>query len=125
MYSQLAEVPAAGLIFLSGQVANDRDAGFVGVGDAEAQTRQVFRNIGDLLHAAGAGWGSVVRFTTYLTSAEDFPAFVRARTELFADVYPDGRYPGHTLLIVAGLSNPDHLVEVDTVAVRAQGRQHG
>jgi enamine deaminase RidA (YjgF/YER057c/UK114 family) len=124
MYSQLGEVPATGLIFLSGQVATDSAGQFVGVGDAEAQTRQVFRTIADLLHAAGEDWGSVVRFTTYLTAAEHFPAFASVRKELFADIYPEGRYPAHTLLVVAGLSHPDHLVEVDTIAVRARGQQH-
>jgi enamine deaminase RidA (YjgF/YER057c/UK114 family) len=121
MYSQVAE--AAGIVYLSGQVANDRSGGFIGAGDAEAQTRQVFANIGVLLREAGTGWGSVVRLTTYLTSVEHFPAFARVRKELFAEIYPDGRYPAHTLLVVAALSHPDHLVEIDTVAV--SGSQRG
>jgi enamine deaminase RidA (YjgF/YER057c/UK114 family) len=124
MYSQVAEDLRTGTVLLSGQVATDRSGELVGVGDAAAQTRQVFSNIGDLLAAAGLDWGSVLRFTTYLTSASDFPTFARVRRELFGQLYPDGPYPAHTLLVVAGLSHPDHLVEVDTVAARAAGPRH-
>jgi 2-iminobutanoate/2-iminopropanoate deaminase len=117
-YSQIVEHADAGTIYFSGQVANNRAGHLVGPGDAAAQTRQVFENIGDLLSAAGEDWRSVLRLTTYLTNADDFPAFAETRAALFADLYMDEQYPAHTLMVVAGLSHPDHLVEVDTVVAR-------
>lgn len=115
LYSQIVTMPEIGLAFVSGQVSIDRDGTFVGEGDPKAQTTQILRNIGAALEHYGRDWGSLVKLTTYLTSAEHYPAFAAARGEFFAEHFPDGDFPGHTLLVVDALSAPQHLVELEAV----------
>lgn len=115
LYSQVVTAPAAGLAFVSGQVSIDRDGNFVGEGDPGAQTTQILRNIGAALQHFGRSWESLVKLTTYLTSADYYPAFATARSAFFAEHYPDGDFPGHTLLVVDALSAPHHLVELEAI----------
>ena len=106
------------LAFISGQVALDADGNLSADRSIEGQTRQVFANIERCLEAAGMGWNHVLKWTTYLTDAADVPGFYRARREFFAEVYPSGKYPGNSLLLVSGLVRPEFLVEIDAVAAR-------
>lgn len=105
----------SGLAFLSGQTAVDRDGALVGNGDPAEQTEQVFKNIATALETLGEGWASVISLTTYLTSYEHMQAFRETRTRLFDSYFPDGRHPAHTLLVVAGLGSPQHLIEIEAV----------
>jgi enamine deaminase RidA (YjgF/YER057c/UK114 family) len=52
---------AGPMIFVGGTVPADAEGNVVGVGDAAAQTRQVFLNIQRLLEAAGAGLEHLVQ----------------------------------------------------------------
>ena len=91
-------VSAGGFLFIAGQTAFSPEGELVGVGDAAAQTRQVFKNIGRILEGAGASFNDVVEFTTYLVGVESVGPFLEARRELFPTLYPDGDYPTNTLL---------------------------
>ena len=56
------------LLFVSGHVAVDSVGNVIGVGDAEAQSRQVMANIGDVVSAAGAKMEDVATVSyTHLT----------------------------------------------------------
>jgi enamine deaminase RidA (YjgF/YER057c/UK114 family) len=76
---------------------------------------QVYANILTALRAVGADWNNVVQFTSYLTRAEDAPAFRAWRTREFPKMFPGGS-PPNTLLIISRLADPDYLLEVQTVA---------
>jgi enamine deaminase RidA (YjgF/YER057c/UK114 family) len=39
-----------------------------------------------------------------------------ARTAVFAEIYPEGKYPPNTLVVVSRLVEPAFLVEVDALA---------
>ena len=52
------------------------DGKIVGEGDFDAQCSQVFANISAALGSAGAGWGNVVQFTTYLVHSQDIARFI-------------------------------------------------
>jgi enamine deaminase RidA (YjgF/YER057c/UK114 family) len=116
MYSHVARVAPGELAFIAGQVAVDRSGASVGVGDLAAQTSQVFANIGDILKDLGSGFDQVVQLTTYLTSADSIPAFMSARAGLFSKLYPDGKCPPNTLLIIDRLVKPEFLIEVAVIA---------
>jgi enamine deaminase RidA (YjgF/YER057c/UK114 family) len=116
LYSHVARMAAGELAFIAGQVAVDRSGASVGVGDVAAQVDQVFANIGDLLKDLGADFEQVVQLTTYLTSADAIPAFMAARTALFPKLFPGGKYPPNTLLIIGRLVKPEFLVEVAAIA---------
>lgn len=104
------------MIFTAGQGARDETGALVGKGDCAAQVKQSFKNMGVVLAEQGMDFSNVVRFTVYLTNAEDIPAFTAAREEVYRDIYPDGQYPPTTLVVVTRLRPPDLLFEFDAIA---------
>ncbi|HYC13338.1 MAG TPA: RidA family protein [Stellaceae bacterium] len=116
LYSHVARVPAGTLLFLAGQLSVGRDGAVVGKGDFERQFHQTFENLGAVLSGMGVGWAEVVKFTTYLVRSQDIETFMRARAALFPRLFPDGRHPPNTLLVVDGLVKEEFLLEVEAVA---------
>ena len=113
-YSQAVrvETDAAVWIYVSGQIAIDRDGHLVGESDLGAQTEQVFQNLRAILEANGATFDDVVKIDTFLTTLEDLNAMreVRAR-------YTPEDPPASTAVQVVALVVPEALIEVDLVAV--------
>jgi enamine deaminase RidA (YjgF/YER057c/UK114 family) len=99
-------------IYLSGQVALAEDGSVVGLDDPHAQAEQCFRNVESVLRAAGGRLENVVQLTCYLTDAKHFDAYAEVKRGLFPD-----RPPSSTTVIVAGLLNPELLMEVAAIAV--------
>ncbi len=99
-------------LHISGQIPVDAQGKNVGVGDAGEQVRQVLENVVKLLDEAGATPRDVCRLTIYLLRREDLPAIMEARRQVFQEPFP-----ATTVVIVAGLANPDWLVEIEGVAV--------
>src|SRR5690606_25414725 len=66
----LGVVSSGRFLHTAGITARDRDGEIVGVGDVAAQTRQCYENLGDILEAAGADWGDVIKYTTYTTDIQ-------------------------------------------------------
>ncbi|HET8682254.1 MAG TPA: Rid family hydrolase [Micromonosporaceae bacterium] len=83
------------------------------VGDAGGQAVLAFRSALDALARAGATVQDVVRTRMYVVGAEHADAVGRAHGEVFAAVRPVS-----TLVVVARLIHPDHLVEVEVEAYR-------
>jgi reactive intermediate/imine deaminase len=102
------------VVMVAGQVGVDADGTLAGP-DAEAQARQAYRNLVAVLEAAGAGPGDVIKLTTFLTDAADAAAVGRARGEFF-----EAPYPASSVVVVAGLLQPDWVVEIEAVAVVAR-----
>ena len=100
-------------MYVSGQVALDAEGQVVGVGDFEAQARQVFMNIGVALAAADMTVQHVVKLGLYVTDMAHLATLRRVRDE----VVDTDRPPVSTLVQVAGLIHPDLLFEADVVAV--------
>jgi enamine deaminase RidA (YjgF/YER057c/UK114 family) len=65
--------------------------------------------------AARAG-RNVVQFTTYLVHSQDIPKFMAWRLREFPKLFPDGKYPPNTLLIIDRLVGEPFLIEVQTIA---------
>ena len=116
-YSSGLKVKAGSLLFVAGQTAMNSKGILVGEGDAAAQTRQAFENIGHILESAGASFSDVVEFTTYLVGIESVQPFMEARTALFRELYPEGDYPTNTLLNIVSLAGSKALVEIKALAV--------
>lgn len=116
-YSLAAQASGSKLLFLAGQVSVDASGSVVGQGDAAAQTRQVFENLGQVLSGVGASFNDVVEFTSYVVGRSSVQLFIDARTEIFLNIFPDRDYPINTLLVVDGLVREELLVEVKAVAV--------
>ena len=107
-----AVVKAGNTVYIAGMVAQDENGNVVGEGDAEAQTRQIWRNIGVAVQAAGGSLDDIVKTTTYVTGIEHAPAVRAVRNELFSS-----NPPTSTLLVVSELANPAYVVEIESIAV--------
>ena len=68
-------------VFVSGQVALDRDGNVVGAGDMKAQTRQTFENIRTVLAEAGATMDDVVKILAFITDMSKYPDYAAVRAE--------------------------------------------
>jgi enamine deaminase RidA (YjgF/YER057c/UK114 family) len=110
-YGYSRVVVAGGLAFVSGCTATV--GGMVtGVGDAGAQARTAFRIAFDALADVGIAADRVVRTRMYIVHRQDADVVGRVHGELFGAIRPAA-----SLLIVAGLLHPDHLVEIEVVAL--------
>jgi enamine deaminase RidA (YjgF/YER057c/UK114 family) len=116
LYGQVARVKANELLFIAGMLAVDANGQLVGDGDFETQASQVFGNIHAALRSAGADWGNVVQFSTYLVHSQDLPRFMDFRLRAFPTMFINAIYPPNTLLIVDRLVREAFLIEVQTVA---------
>jgi 2-iminobutanoate/2-iminopropanoate deaminase len=112
-YSQVVEVPAgARLVYISGQVAMDRDGKLVGVGDFRRQAEQVFANLEVALKEAGATFADVVKLNFYVVDMTKLQDLREVRDR---HVNPDA-LPASTLVEVRKLFHDEVLIEADAVA---------
>jgi enamine deaminase RidA (YjgF/YER057c/UK114 family) len=107
-YSHLARVKASEFLFIAGMLAPGETF--------DAQCSGVFDQIEKALKSQGAGWSSVVQFTTYLVHSQDIPRFMQWRLREFPRLFPSGAYPPNTLLVIDRLVGEQYLVEVQAVA---------
>lgn len=107
-------VIAGDTIYMRGQVGTDFAGNLVGRGDAAAQAEQAMANVATLLEECGATLEEIVKITIYLTDP-------RFREPVYRVVgrWLKGVYPVSTGVVVAGLAQPDWLMEIDVIAVRA------
>jgi enamine deaminase RidA (YjgF/YER057c/UK114 family) len=107
----------ARLLFISGQVSKNKEDELVGKGDLDAQTRQVYLNLGTVLKSMGASFADVVKQNIYTTRPDQVQTIRRVRTEFLSKAEP----PASTLVGVTGLVDPEFLIEIEMVAVLKQG----
>jgi enamine deaminase RidA (YjgF/YER057c/UK114 family) len=102
------------IVYVGGQNAVDASGHIVGKGDVAAQTEQVLANLRAALAAGGAEPEHVIKWNLLVVEGvslqEGYSAFQRAWVDT-----PDP--PAITAAFVAGLANPDFLVEMDAIAV--------
>ena len=116
---QMAAIQPDGIVVhLTGQVAWDANEEIIGKGDIEAQTRQCFRNIENLLAEVGGRLDDIISITTYFTDRAQLPAIQQVRNEFF----DPAAAPVSTSVMVAGLGHEDFLVELTPIAVIPKDR---
>src|SRR5215216_2925194 len=101
-------------VHVGGQNAVDASGDIVGKGDVAAQTEQVLANLRAALAAGGAGPEHVVKWNLLVVEGESLEAGFSAFRRAWGN---PTRPPAITMAFVAGLANPDYLVEMDAVAV--------
>lgn len=97
-------------LFISGQVPADPSTGNLVEGDITVQTRQVLRNIGALLDAAGLSFADVARTTVFLADMNDFAAMNEAYRSFFTEPFP-----ARSTVQAARLPR-DARIEIDAIA---------
>lgn len=110
-YSHIAKATGTRLAFVAGQAAIDKDFNLVGVGDLEAQTRQVMANLRHCLDELGATWEDVVKATVFTTQPGEYETIGRAMTEGMGGAEP----PAQVIAGVSGLALPELLIEIELV----------
>ena len=114
-YSQIVDVAASRIIFISGQTALDSDGRVVGKSDFAAQATQVFRNLGIALQASGCTAASLVKLTVFLTDMNNLASYREARNRFFASVTPPAA-PAVTLIEVSKLYGAEFMIEIEVIA---------
>ena len=109
-YSVVAE--AAGLVFVSGQVAIDPATDVRIDGDVNAQAARVMENLGAILGDLGLGYDDIVKTTIFLDDMADFPAV----NEVYGG-YFTGEPPARSTVEVGALPG-GFLVEIEAIAAR-------
>lgn len=100
---------SGGLVYTSGQIGIIPETGAVAEG-LEAQAHQVFKNLTELLKAAGSDMSKVVKTTVFIKDMNDFEAINAIYAQYFAEPYP-----ARSCVEVARLPK-DVLVECELIA---------
>ena len=111
-YTHVVEATGGRTVYVSGQIALDKDGKVVGEGDMKAQAEQVFKNLQAALGAAGAAFKDVVKMNTYTTDISQMQPVREVRARYFGDTTP-----ASTLVQVVRLARPEFLLEIEVVAV--------
>jgi 2-iminobutanoate/2-iminopropanoate deaminase len=112
-FSQAIVAEARGrLVFISGMTARCADGSIAGIGDVEAQTRQVCENIKAAVEAAGGTMDDVCRVDVFVRNMEHFEQIHKVRREYFRSPAP-----ASTMVEVCKMTSPDYLIEINAIAV--------
>ncbi|WP_156757203.1 RidA family protein [Actinokineospora pegani] len=118
LYHQVSVSTGSRTVHVAGQVSWDADGAHLHVGDLAAQVEQVYRNAATALASVGATFDDAVRLTFHVVRYE--PAMMsvvaegiaRGRAAVGATTTPPASLFGTPALDV-----PEHLVELEVVAV--------
>jgi enamine deaminase RidA (YjgF/YER057c/UK114 family) len=102
-------------IYIGGQNAVDKDGNLIGSGDLGLQTKQVLINIGNALAAVNATYKDIVKWNIYMVAGSDPGVGYKAFQETVGQLENP---PVITVLEVAGLGNPNYLVEIEAIAIK-------
>jgi len=101
------------LVFTAGQLGLDPQTNELVPGGVEAETRQAFTNIKNVLEAAGTSLDNVLKTTVFLRDMNDFARMNAVYAEFFS-----GNYPARSTVQVAGLPRGG-VVEIEAIACLA------
>jgi enamine deaminase RidA (YjgF/YER057c/UK114 family) len=112
-YSQAVKVTGAQtILFLSGQVAYEKDGSVGCRGDFKGQAREALRALRALVEAGGGTMDNIVKVNAYVTDMRYRADWIPVREEFFGK-----RMPASTLIATPSLAHPDWLIEVEAIAV--------
>ncbi|MEO6286292.1 MAG: RidA family protein [Dyadobacter sp.] len=116
-FSQAAITKGNGsTIYIGGQNAITKDLEIIGKGDIALQTEYVLKNIEIVLNSCGATLDDLFKLTIYIVQGQDVrKGFEGAQGFLKKLSNP----PIISGIVVAGLANPDYLVEIEAVAFKS------
>ncbi|MDX3455568.1 RidA family protein [Streptomyces sp. ME02-8801-2C] len=118
VYRQVSVATGSKLVFLAGQVAWDADGVTVGEGDLAAQVERCYLNVGTALTEAGASFDDVAKLTVYVVdwTPDKMPLLLEGLSRATEKLGVTSA-PPVTMIGVAALDIPEHLVEIEATAV--------
>jgi enamine deaminase RidA (YjgF/YER057c/UK114 family) len=112
-FTQVVITKGERTVYISGQTARDADSKVVGVGNVQAQTEKVLKNLRIAVEAAGGSMGDIAKITTYIVDLKpDDRVWIG---EMVKKHFP--RPPAHTLVGISALAAPELLVEIEAIAI--------
>jgi 2-iminobutanoate/2-iminopropanoate deaminase len=106
-------VLANGVLYTSGQLAIDPKTGKLCEADISFQTKQIFRNIENILKEAGFELPDIVKTTVFLADMSFFTEF----NEVYKTYFTKESAPARSCVAVKGLPM-NALIEIECVAVK-------
>lgn len=104
-------------IYIGGQNAITKDLEIIGKGDIAKQTQYILKNIEIALQACDATLDDLFKLTIYIVHGQEVhKGFEGAKSFLKKLSNP----PVISGIIVAGLANPDYLVEIEAIAFKRE-----
>ncbi|MFC9103251.1 RidA family protein [Streptomyces rochei] len=118
VYRQVSVATGSKLVFVAGQVAWDAEGRTVGEGDLAAQTERCYLNVATALAAAGATFDDVAKLNVQVVdwTPDKMPLLLEGIARASAALGTTPVQPA-TLTGVAALDVPEHLIEVEAIAV--------
>ena len=112
-FSHATMIEARGsLVFISGMTARRADGTIAGIGDIEAQTRQVCENVKAAVEQAGGTIDDICRVDVFVRNMEHFDQIHKVRREYFK-----APAPASTMVEVCKMTSPEYLIEINAIAV--------
>ncbi len=112
-YGFAQAVKVGDTVYVSGQTAFLPEGGIAGVGDMQAQMRQAYVGIAQLLKAYGADMSNVVDETLYVT---DMAAAASVARKVRGEAYGEVFEVASSLIGVQALGAPDLMIEIKCTA---------
>lgn len=104
------------MIFVTGQIAMDKDGNAVAPNDIVKQTKFIFENIQKILQEGGASLDDVVKAVIYVTKMEDYKDISPVRNKYFANSKPVS-----TLVEINKTVKEGCDVEIEVIAIKKKG----
>ncbi|MCG3042444.1 RidA family protein [Streptomyces sp. S1A] len=118
VYRQVSVASGSRLVFVAGQVAWDAEGNTVGAGDLAAQVEQCYLNVAAALAGVGGTFDDVAKLNVHVVdwTPDKMPLLLEGISRAAAKLGTTP-VPPATLLGVAALDVPEHMVEVEATAV--------
>ena len=112
-YGYAQAVKVGDTIYVSGQVSHDDEGNIVGAGDMEAQVRQSYINVQNVLGQYGATIENIVEEIWFVT---DIDAAFAAATKCRQEIFSGTPVTTNTLVQIQRLAFPELMVEIKCIA---------
>ena len=101
------------IVWVAGQTATRDNDGKDISNNFEAQVRQTFAQVDQVLKNAGGSLANVVQMTVFIKESRYGDRFVEMRKEMFQN----GNYPGSALITITNFARPGIEIEIQAVGV--------
>ncbi|HMT28710.1 MAG TPA: RidA family protein [Bacteroidia bacterium] len=115
-FSQIAITKGYGkTIYIGGQNAITKDLEIIGKDNITIQTEYILKNLEIALHSCNATLDDLFKLTIYIVQGQDVKKGFEGAQQFLKKLKNP---PVITGVIVAGLANPEYLVEIEAIAFK-------
>ncbi|WP_235297455.1 RidA family protein [Portibacter marinus] len=114
-FSQVAYAESGQCVFISGQVAWDKDQSIVGRNDIALQARKCLENLENAINSVGGNLDNIMMLRIYIVSYK--PEHGKIISSLLNKFFGEENQPASTWINVQGLASDDFLIEIEAQAI--------